>query len=186
MHKRNNFISAKNRSGTKADFTVKKLLNCGLKLETESFKDFYFYKKLKRDCFVMSTDLKKVNRELLEEFIRQYQNQPCLWQIKSPEYHDRAKRDAAYNILLNKYRSIAKNADKDAVIKKINSFRTNYRREKKKVEASRRPGIATDELYEPSLWYYHLFDFLADHETPRVSSSILNDRGVSFTYYFIV
>lgn len=133
----------------------------------------------------MSSDLKKVNRELLEEFIREYQNQPCLWRIKSSEYHDRAKKDAAYDILLSKYRLIDNNADKDAVIKKINAFRTNYRREKKKVEASRHSGIGTDEIYEPLLWYYRLFDFLGDQETPRSSSSNLNEE-VSFIYCFII
>jgi hypothetical protein len=78
----------------------------------------------------MSSDLKKVNRELLEDFIRVYQSQPCLWRIKSKDYYDKAKRDAAYDILLKKYRLIDLNADKDAVVKKINAFRTNYRREK--------------------------------------------------------
>lgn len=128
----------------------------------------------------MSSDLKKANRELLEEFIRAYQSHPCLWRIKSPEYHDRTKKDAAYDRLLNKYRLIDNNADKDVVVKKLNALRTNYRREKKKVEASRHSGIGTDEIYEPSLWYYHLFDFLGDQETPRSSSSNLNDTEVSF------
>jgi hypothetical protein len=36
-----------------------------------------------------------------------------------------AKRDAAYDIL-KKYRLIDPNADKEAVLKKINAFRTNY------------------------------------------------------------
>lgn len=71
----------------------------------------------------MSSDLKRSNRGLLEDFIRAYENQPCLWRIKSPEYHDRVKKDAAYKILLNKYRLIDSQADKDAVIKKINAFR---------------------------------------------------------------
>jgi len=133
----------------------------------------------------MSSDLKKVNRELLEDFIRAYQSQPCLWRIKSKDCHDKAKRDAAYDILLKKYRLIDVNADKDAVVKKINAFRTNYRREKRKVEESRHSGIGTDEIYEPSLWYYHLFDFLGDQDTPRSSSSNLNEIEVSFIYCFV-
>jgi len=38
----------------------------------------------------------------------------------------------AYKILLEKYKLIDPNADRDAVVKKINSFRPNFRREKKK------------------------------------------------------
>lgn len=126
--------------------------------------------------------MKKSNRELLEDFIRAYESQPCLWRVKSKDYHDKAWRDAAYNMLLKKYRLIDANAEKDAVVKKINAFRTNYRREKKKVEESLRSGRGTDEIYEPSLWYYHLFDFLGDQDTPRSSLSNLNEREVSFNF----
>lgn len=130
--------------------------------------------------FIMSSDLKKVNRELLEDFIRTYQSQLCLWNGKSKDYHDKSKRNVAYNLLLQKYKSIDPNANKDAVVKKINAFRTNYRREKKKIEESRRSGIGTDDVYEPTLWYYNLFEFLGDQETPRSSSSNINEREVSF------
>lgn len=71
------------------------------------------------------------------------------------------------------------NANKDAAVKKINSLRTNYRREKKKVEESLRSGIGTDEMYEPFLWYYRLFDFLGDQDAPRNSSSNFNEPEVS-------
>jgi hypothetical protein len=47
------------------------------------------------DIFAMSSDLKKANRKLLEEFIPAYESQSCLWRIKSKDYHDKAKRDAA-------------------------------------------------------------------------------------------
>jgi hypothetical protein len=79
----------------------------------------------------MSSDQKKASRDLLEDFIRAYESQSCLWRIKSKDYHDKAKRDAAYDILFKKYGLIDPNADKEAVVKKINAFRTNYIREKK-------------------------------------------------------
>ena len=131
----------------------------------------------------MSTDVKTVNRELLTEFILEYQNQPVLWRIKNKEYHDRAKRKAAYDILLTKYRLIDVNADNNTIVKKINSFRSNVRKEKKKIDHSRRSGIGTDEEYKPSLWYYQLFAFLGDQETPRGSLSNYEDKEVGFIYY---
>lgn len=60
------------------------------------------------------------------------QQQPCLWRVKSKEYLDKVKSEAPYHVLLKIYRLIDVNANKDAVVKKINAFRTNYRREKKK------------------------------------------------------
>jgi nitrogen fixation-related uncharacterized protein len=48
----------------------------------------------------MSSDLKKASHDLLEDFIRSYESQSCLWSIKSKDYHDKAKRDATYDIVL--------------------------------------------------------------------------------------
>jgi hypothetical protein len=64
----------------------------------------------------MSSDLNKVNRNLLEDFIRAYVNQSCLWRIKSKDYHDKSKRDASYDILLKKYKLIDPNTDKEGLI----------------------------------------------------------------------
>jgi hypothetical protein len=101
----------------------------------------------------MSSDLKNVNHNLLEDFIQAYKSQSCRWHIKSKDYHDKAKRDAAYHILLKKYKLIDPNADKEAVVKKINAFRTNYRREKKNVEESHHSDSGTDEICVPTLCY---------------------------------
>ena len=57
--------------------------------------------------------------------------------------------------------------------------------EKNKIEVSRNSSIGADAIYEPSLWYYPLFDFLGDQETPRSPSSNLDNRKVSFIYCFI-
>ncbi|CAH2000998.1 unnamed protein product [Acanthoscelides obtectus] len=35
--------------------------------------------------------------------------------------------------------------------------------------------MGADERYEPTLWYYHLFHFLGDQETPRKSEANLNE-----------
>jgi hypothetical protein len=85
--------------------------------------------------------------------IRAYEIQSCLWRIKSKDYHDKATRDAAYDILLKKYRLIDPNADKEAVVKKINAFKTNYIRKEKIFEESHHSGSGTDEICVPTLWY---------------------------------
>jgi hypothetical protein len=45
------------------------------------------------------------------------------------------------------------NADKEAVVKKINASRTNYIRENKNFEESHHSGSGTDEICVPTLWY---------------------------------
>ena len=54
----------------------------------------------------MSTDLKKVNHGLLEDFILAHQSQRYPWRIKSKDYHNKTKRDAAYDLLLTNIDSL--------------------------------------------------------------------------------
>lgn len=116
----------------------------------------------------------------MKEFISIYRESPCLWQIKSKDYHNKNIRDAAYKRLTNKLMEIDETAKRDSVVKKINSLRTNIRKEQKKIEDSKRSGAGIDDIYTPSLWYFYLFDFLGDQDTPRNSSSNLdNDTDVS-------
>ncbi|KAF9802910.1 hypothetical protein SFRURICE_015507 [Spodoptera frugiperda] len=111
-------------------------------------------------------------RGIIEEFINIYRNEPCLWQIKSKDYHHREKKNAAYNKLIEQYRKLEPSANRDAVVKKLNALRTNYRKEKKKVEESIRSGAGSSDVYEPTLWYYKLLKFLNDdQETSRFSRS---------------
>ncbi|KAJ8897218.1 hypothetical protein PR048_002564 [Dryococelus australis] len=110
-----------------------------------------------------------MNREFLEDWIRIYESEPCLWEVKCKEYHDRVRKDAGYARLLAKLKEVDTNATKDAVIKKINNLRSAYRKEIKKVKASTKSGAAGDEIYKPKLWYFPLLSFLGDQDTPRAS-----------------
>ena len=58
---------------------------------------------------------------VIEDFIEIYKTEPCLWRVKSMDYHDRAKRDDAYANLIDKLKESEPNADKAAVAKKINN-----------------------------------------------------------------
>lgn len=119
-------------------------------------------------------------REILEEFINIYRNEPCLWQIKNQDYHNRDKKTAAYNKLIAQYKKIEPNANRDMIVKKMNGLRTNYRKEKKKVEESKRSGTGTNDVYVPTLWYYHLLKFLDDDQAmPRSSRSNMDENDCS-------
>ncbi|KAH9636729.1 hypothetical protein HF086_007627 [Spodoptera exigua] len=98
-------------------------------------------------------------KKILEDFIEIYRSNPCLWQIKNKDYHNRDKKKAAYKLLIEKLRIIR---------------RSNVRKEKKKYEQSLKSGASADDVYRIKLWYYDLFNFIHDQCTPRKSSSNLD------------
>lgn len=103
-------------------------------------------------------DLRHYSKCFIKEFIELYQSQPSLWQMNNQNYRNRAKKAAAYQILINKCKEIEPNCDKETIVRKINSLRTCYRKEFRKVKRAQRSG----ELYKPRLWYYDLLSFLND------------------------
>lgn len=102
------------------------------------------------------SDLRLISRDLTD-FISLYRENPCLWKVKSKEYSDKQKKNAAYDILI---------ASKEGVIKRINSLRTCFRKELKKYKASLHSSMDEEEVYKPNLWYFNLLTFLLDQETP--------------------
>ncbi|KAL4091947.1 hypothetical protein QTP88_026546 [Uroleucon formosanum] len=108
-----------------------------------------------------------------EEWTALYRQHTALWKVKSTEYSDRNLKNEAYNVLIEKYKEVDPNADKEIVKKKINSLRTNYQKELKKVKASYKSGSGTDDIYVPPLWYYNELNFLQDQEVPVDGSSTI-------------
>lgn len=137
---------------------------------------FYFRAK-------MSVAPRRSNREILQDFIDLYGKLPCLWQIKSKDYHIRDKKNAAYQQLVDVLKVIDPDANRESVIKKINTYRTNYRKEQKKVDNSKKSGAGIDDVYVPSLWYYDRLHFLRDQETPRTSQSNLSEEESTVRFF---
>ena len=66
--------------------------------------------------------------------------------------------------------------DRDTVVKEINNVRSNVHKEKKKHKVSIKSGASADDIYMATLWYYNLFDFLGNQETPTASISNFDDE----------
>lgn len=115
-------------------------------------------------------------RKILKEFIEIYRNNPCLWEIKNKDYHNRDKKEAGYKLLAEKLREIEPDANRDAVVKKINNLRSNIRKERKKYEQSLMSGASAEDVYRTKLWYYDLFNFINDQCTSRESSSYMYNQ----------
>lgn len=97
-------------------------------------------------------DTRYMTKEFITEFINIYQSFPCLWQTKSKEYMNKNMKNKAYEKLVEFSKSFIPDANREFVTKKIQNLRAAFRKEMKKVEASKRSGAATEDAYEPTLW----------------------------------
>ncbi|KAG8287818.1 hypothetical protein J6590_074020 [Homalodisca vitripennis] len=113
------------------------------------------------------------NKPFWTEFIELYREQRCLWDVKSPNYCNKHLRKESFDVLIDKCKEVFVKADEKFVKAKIDSLRASFRRELKKLNASKSTGKGLDEVYEPSLWYFELLMFTTDVETARKGLSSL-------------
>lgn len=75
----------------------------------------------------MSEDETVGHRELLQDFIESYRNENCLWMTTYKDYHDRNKKNAACDRLIEKYKPIGPNATRDR-LRRLIIFERNLAR----------------------------------------------------------
>ncbi|XP_075144944.1 uncharacterized protein LOC142219989 [Haematobia irritans] len=110
------------------------------------------------------SDLRSYSRHWLGEFIEQYQTEECLWQPKHPDYSNNNVRNRAYDKLVEKLKEVEPNPDRNMVVRKINSLRSAFRREYRKMHSK--------QNYETRLWYYDKLSFIADQGLKRAITSL--------------
>lgn len=66
---------------------------------------------------------RQMSRNLLEEFIVTYRNNPCLWKIKCKDYLNKDLKNDAYKKLEQICQKEHQAAGREFVVKKINSLR---------------------------------------------------------------
>lgn len=115
-------------------------------------------------------------RQLIVELLDLYKSLPCLWDPIHSQYNNKESREAAYELLREKYRELYEDASIDVVKKKIEHMRATYRREYRKVVASL---VAGGKKHVPSLWYYDHLTFLNNVNKfplrPLVTSTLQSD-----------
>ncbi|PNF39816.1 hypothetical protein B7P43_G03173 [Cryptotermes secundus] len=104
------------------------------------------------------------SKDFLVEFIEQFHGHPCIWKVKSKEYHNREMKENAYLALTEKMKTVDPQANKETVLKKINNLRSSFRKERKKVLMAKKSGMSSEDLYVPKLWYYKDLLFPLDQE----------------------
>ncbi|XP_037825736.1 activating signal cointegrator 1 complex subunit 2 homolog isoform X2 [Lucilia sericata] len=94
------------------------------------------------------------------EFLDLYKSLPSLWKVHSRDYTNRELKNKSYDIMVKKLKEYDAEADREKVIKKINVFRTNYKRVLRLQKTS-------DNVVESSLWYFDKLKYLDEVECIR-------------------
>ncbi|XP_063384431.1 uncharacterized protein LOC134670552 [Cydia fagiglandana] len=97
-----------------------------------------------------------------EQFITEFETLSELWNSQHTDYTNKLKRQKGYNKLLTIFKRYKPNATVDDVRKKINSLRSNYRRELRRIAETHRNG----DVYTPRSKSFKLLSFLYDTEMP--------------------
>lgn len=116
---------------------------------------------------------KRADKQFICEFIEVYRSLPALWDAKCKDYTNRTRKGEQYDVLLEKYREKYPDAEKPDVVKKINSLRTNFRKELKRIREAEKSGAGAEDV-EPVLWYFEEMRFLQAQETPTPSISTMD------------
>lgn len=117
-------------------------------------------------------------QDFLREVFEMYKHFTCLWKVRSDEYHNRSARKRAMYALTEKFKEVEPGVTEDNVKKKLNNYRTSYKRKRKFVQSSLKLGAEAEDVYTPKLWYYDLLLFLDDQDLPRMSTSNIPDEEV--------
>lgn len=110
---------------------------------------------------------RQMSRALTEEFLQAYHSYTCLWKIRSPEYMNKELKNEAYSHLEMICRKERPEAEREFVVKKINSLRGSFRREYRRV-------VTGNGNYVPQLWFYDLLSFTADQDNDEFGGGIID------------
>ncbi|KAL4136305.1 hypothetical protein QTP88_007853 [Uroleucon formosanum] len=127
------------------------LLNSSNKTMIKAKENILYY--ITGNIYIHFAQIMEWSKSITTDFIELYHCKPCLWKISSVEYKNKNLRSVAYNELMEmlKSKGLASASVKE-VKSKIQNIRRMVRKERAKVEASRRSGKGTDDLYTPTLW----------------------------------
>ncbi|XP_066593548.1 uncharacterized protein [Prorops nasuta] len=117
------------------------------------------------------------NKENIKTLIMLYEQHPCLYVIKSKDYHNRVLRDKALQIISKSYEQITnEKITVDIIKKKLNGLRTQFLEQINKVKQSKCSGASSDEIYKPTWWLYDSMSFLEKHVAARKGNSSLKEN----------
>ncbi|XP_030028566.2 uncharacterized protein LOC115446146 [Manduca sexta] len=116
------------------------------------------------ECVPMWTSCedKAIEREFVSTLISLYRDQPVLWNSKHKYYLDKNKRSAALKEMIKSLKTYRPDFTEDLLKRKINTLRTNFNKQRRKLKMAKHLGASGDDESKPVLWYYEDMMFLAD------------------------
>ncbi|XP_063785075.1 uncharacterized protein LOC134933641 [Pseudophryne corroboree] len=108
------------------------------------------------------------------ELFQKDPSQEYLWRVKSPEYHNKNKSNAALDELTNYSLTEYPEASPDWVKRKIQNFRTVFYKEYK-ITTAGPTGSSAGERHQTKLWYYNLLLFTVEQVAVRPSRNTLEE-----------
>ena len=81
---------------------------------------------------------------------------------------------AAINIITTELQKCGLSVNASEVKKKMESFRSQYRKELRKLDKSKKSEAGTDDIYTPTLWCSDDLCFLNDGDSMRESVSSID------------
>ncbi|VEN50461.1 unnamed protein product [Callosobruchus maculatus] len=114
-------------------------------------------------------------REQVTVLLEEYRKWPNLYKVKSVNYKNRNKRREALDSIVDAVKTVKSDVTSADIQSKFQALKQNAQRERKKCIESQRSGAGTDEIVEPSLWYFNLIQFVFDDMDPRPAVDSLQD-----------
>lgn len=121
------------------------------------------------------------DREFISLLIDLYRDCPELWKVKSKDYFNRNKKSAALEKIVGALRKLKPDFTVKKLKQKINVLRTNFNREFKAIESKKISGTSTDEIPEPSLWYFNEMYFIKDQL--EIAQTDTSEVRILFYFY---
>jgi hypothetical protein len=88
-----------------------------------------------------------VSHDFLTKFLEEYREMPVLWQVRSADYSNTTKWDEAWDLLLQLTTEKIPEADFCFVKKNVDSIRSSFRKELRRIRDSKRSGLSVDDVY---------------------------------------
>lgn len=103
-------------------------------------------------------------REFVRLLISLYRDRPHLWNVTNAYYLDKNRRIHSLNRICDALKIYKPDYTVELLKKKINILRTNFNKERNKIEARRctESTAEADVKVPPNLWYYNELLFLVE------------------------
>ena len=100
------------------------------------------------------------NRLAVEGLIEAYREENCLYNTKSPNYHNKHYRKEALERITNVLKDVRPSTTGVDIMAKMKSLRTSFVAELNKIKQSTKSGAGSGQIYKPTIWYFEKLQFL--------------------------